>query len=46
MRIDNRDNCKTREKNSIAKNLLKMNLPINDIIKATGLSKKQISMLM
>ena len=34
------------EKNSIAKNLLKMNLPINDIIKATGLSKKQISMLM
>ena len=31
---------------SIAKNLLKMNLPINEIIKATGLSKKQITMLM
>ena len=36
----------TNEKNSIAKKLLKMNLPINEIIKATGLSKKQITMLM
>lgn len=30
---------------SIAKNLLKMNLSVNDIMKATGLSKKQITML-
>ena len=34
------------EKKSIAKNLLKMNLPIADVMKATGLSKKQITMLM
>ena len=34
------------EKKSIAKNLLQIGLPIKDIIKATGLSKKQISMLM
>ena len=31
---------------SIAKNLLKMNLSVKDIMKATGLSKKQITMLM
>ena len=31
---------------SIAKNLLNIGLPINDIMKATGLSKKQITMLM
>ena len=36
----------TSEKKSIAKNLLKMNLSVKDIIKATGLSKKQITMLM
>ena len=36
----------TNEKNSIAKKLLKMNLPINEIIEATGLSKSQITMLM
>ena len=34
------------EKKSIAKNLLNIGIPIKDIIKATGLSKKQISMLM
>ena len=37
--------AKEREK-SIAKNLLKMNLSVKDIMKATGLSKKQITMLM
>ena len=36
----------TSEKKSIAKNLLKMNLSVKDIMKATGLSKKQITMLM
>ena len=36
----------TNEKKSIAKNLLKMNLSVKDIMKATGLSKKQITMLM
>ena len=30
----------------IAKNLLKMNLSVKDIMKATGLSKKQITTLM
>ena len=34
------------EKKSIAKNLLKMNLSVKDIMKATGLSKKQITTLM
>ena len=34
------------EKKSIAKNLLKMNLSVKDIMKATGLSKKQVTMLM
>ena len=34
------------EKKSIAKNLLKMNLSVKDIMKATGLSKKQITALM
>ena len=34
------------EKKSIAKNLLKIGMPIKDIMKATGLSKKQITMLM
>ena len=37
--------AKEREK-SIAKNLLKMNLSVKDIMKATGLSKKQITTLM
>ena len=37
--------AKEREK-SIAKNLLEIGIPTNDIIKATGLSKKQITMLM
>ena len=34
------------EKKTIAKNLLKMNLSVKDIMKATGLSKKQITALM
>ena len=34
-----------KEKLNIAKNLLALNIPISDIIKATGLSKKQISNL-
>ena len=37
--------AKEREK-SIAKNLLEIGIPTNDIMKATGLSKKQITMLM
>ena len=37
--------AKEREK-SIAKNLLKIGVPIKDIVKATGLSKKQVTMLM
>ena len=36
----------TNEKKSIAKNLLKDGLPISKICKYTGLSKKQITMLM
>ncbi len=36
----------SNEKKSIAKNLLKIGLPIKDIIKVTGLSKKQITTLM
>ena len=34
------------EKKSIAKNLLNIGMPIKDIVKATGLSKKQVTMLM
>ena len=34
------------EKKSIAKNLLKIGVPIKDIVKATGLSKSQVTMLM
>ena len=34
------------EKKSIAKNLLNIGIPIKDIMKVTGLSKKQITMLM
>ena len=34
------------EKKSIAKNLLSMGMPIKDIMKATGLNKSQITMLM
>lgn len=37
--------AKEREK-SIAKNLLEIGIPTNDIMKATGLSKKQITTLM
>ena len=37
--------AKEREK-SIAKNLLEIGIPTNDIVKATGLSKKQITTLM
>ena len=33
------------EKKSIAKNLLNIGMPIKDIVEATGLSKKQITML-
>lgn len=40
-----KEGAKEREK-SIAKNLLKMNLSVKDIMKATGLSKKQITALM
>lgn len=36
----------SNEKKSIAKNLLKIGMPIKDIVKATGLSKSQITMLM
>ena len=36
----------SNEKKSIAKNLLKLGIPIKDIVKATGLSKNQITMLM
>ena len=36
----------SNEKNSIAKNLLNIGMPIKDIMKATGLSKKQLNMLM
>ena len=36
----------SNEKKSIAKNLLNIGMPIKDIVKATGLSKKQITMLM
>ena len=43
--IAKEEGAKEREK-SIAKNLIKMNLPIADVMKATGLSKKQITMLM
>ena len=38
--------AKEEEAQSIAKNLLNMNLSVKDIMKATGLSKKQITMLM
>ena len=31
---------------SIAKNLLNIGLPINDIMKATGMKKKDIKLLM
>ena len=34
------------EKKTIAKNLIKLGVPIKDIVKATGLSKKEITMLM
>ena len=37
--------AKEKEK-SIAKNLLNIGIPVKDIMKATGLSKKQITMLM
>ena len=33
------------EKKSIAKNLLNIGIPIKDVIKATGLSRKQIKSL-
>ena len=36
----------SNEKKSIAKNLLEIGIPIKDIIKATGLSEKQIASLM
>ncbi len=45
-RKEGRKEGATNEKKSIAKNLLKMNLSVKDIMKATGLSKKQITMLM
>ena len=45
-RSDGRKEGANNEKKSIAKNLLKMNLSVKDIMKATGLSKKQITALM
>ena len=45
-RIDGRKEGSKEKAKSIAKNLLKMNLSVKDIMKATGLSKKQITMLM
>ena len=45
-RKEGREEGATNEKKSIAKNLLKMNLSVKDIMKATGLSKKQITTLM
>ena len=45
-RNDGRKEGATNEKTTIAKNLLKMNLSIKDIMKATGLSKKQITALL
>ena len=45
-RSDGRKEGASNEKKSIAKNLLKMNLSVKDIMKATGLSKKQITALM
>ena len=36
----------SNEKKTIAKNLLNIGMPLKDIVKATGLSKKQITMLM
>ena len=38
--------AKEEEAQSIAKNLLNMNLSVKDIMKATGLSQNQITMLM
>ena len=35
----------SNEKKSIAKNLLNIGIPIKDVIKATGLSRKQIKSL-
>ena len=45
-RKEGRKEGANNEKKSIAKNLLKMNLSVKDIMKATGLSKKQITALM
>ena len=45
-RIDGRKEGSKEKAKSIAKNLLKMNLSVKDIMKATGLSKKQITTLM
>ena len=47
MRIDNRDNCKTREgakakEIEIAKNLLNICTPKEDIIKVTGLGIEEL----
>lgn len=33
-------------KKTIAKNLINIGMPLKDIVKTTGLSKKQITMLM
>ena len=43
--IAREEGAKEKEK-TIAKNLLNIGIPIKDIMKATGLSKKQITMLM
>ena len=45
-RSDGRKEGASNEKKSIAKNLLNMGISKKDIMKATGLSKKQITMLM
>ena len=39
-------NYASNEKKSIAKNLLEIGIPTNDIIKATDLTQKQIARLM
>ena len=36
----------SNEKNSIAKNLLNIGIPIKDVMKVTGLNKSQVNMLM
>ena len=41
-RLEGREEGQEEEKRKVAKNLIKLNIPITKIIKATGLSKKDI----